>query len=251
MAEENFVPVGPGIERLAEECELLFPDARTVVLSSDSVENELQLVEKIKDIASGYIDIIIGTQIISKGHNFERITLVGVIDADVAIQGTDIRAAEKSFQSLLQVSGRAGRKKKKGEALLQTRYPENPVISAIVDGDEEKFWEAECESRQAAGVPPYGRMVSILISGPNEAELMEFGRLLVLKWNSMIDQKMVIFGPALAPIAKVRSRYRVRLLIKAKLNENTMQTTMQKWLNLFVLPKKIRMLIDVDPQSFY
>jgi primosomal protein N' (replication factor Y) len=153
--------VGPGVERLAEEVAETFPDARVAVLSSDLFGSARALKEQIEAIAKGDADIIIGTQLVAKGHNFPHLTLVGVIDADLGLQGSDLRAAERTFQLMRQVAGRAGRAETPGTALLQSYQPEHPVIRAILSGDEEGFWAAEAAERRAAGVPPYGRMAGI------------------------------------------------------------------------------------------
>ena len=153
-AEDRLAPVGPGVERLAEETQALFPEARVAVLSSDLYGSARALKAKIEEIAGGGADIIIGTQLVAKGHNFPLLTLVGAIDADLGLQGSDLRAAERTFQLMRQVAGRAGRAEKPGLALLQTYQPEHPVIRAILSGDEEAFWRAEAREREAAGVPP-------------------------------------------------------------------------------------------------
>ncbi|MBE0554566.1 MAG: primosomal protein N', partial [Rhodobacteraceae bacterium] len=165
--------VGPGVERLAEEVTARFPEARLAVLSSDLFGSARALKEAITGIAGGGADIIIGTQIVAKGHNFPLLTLVGVIDADLGLQGSDLRAAERTFQLMRQVAGRAGRAERKGVALLQTHQPEHPVIRAILGGDEEAFWRAEAAERRAAGVPPYGRMVGIILSSPDVAQVFD------------------------------------------------------------------------------
>ncbi len=174
-AEDRLAPVGPGVERLAEEVTALFPDARVAVLSSDLYGSARALKEQIVAIAQGAADIIIGTQLVAKGHNFPLLTLVGVIDADLGLQGSDLRAAERTFQLMRQVAGRAGRTSNKGVALLQTYQPEHPVIRAILAGDEEGFWRAEAAERQAAGVPPYGRLAGIILSSPNVQEVFDLG----------------------------------------------------------------------------
>ena len=151
--EGRLAPVGPGVERLAEEAKALFPDAKIAVLSSDLFSSARSLKAAIAEIANGDIDIIIGTQLVAKGHNFPNLTLVGVIDADLGLQGSDLRAAERTFQLMRQVAGRAGRSEKPGAAYLQTYQPEHPVIRAILGGEEEAFWNAEAAERLAAQVP--------------------------------------------------------------------------------------------------
>ena len=243
-------PVGPGVEKLAEECVLLFPDAKIEILSSDSIGNVSNLQEKFSRLASGDIDIIIGTQLVSKGHNFPDLTLVGVIDADLGLQGSDLRAAEKTFQSLRQVSGRAGRYKKAGRALIQTYSPDHPVILALTEGNDEVFWSLEAEARRKAQAPPFGRMVALVLSGSSEKLLFDLGNRLVRAWLNLYQGDAKIFGPALAPVGKIRKKYRVRLLIKCS-KDNNIQSKIQKWLFRVTVPRSIKILIDVDPQNFF
>ena len=247
--EGKLAPVGPGVERLAEEVAERFPTARCAVLSSDLFGSARALKEAIADIAAGGADIIIGTQIVAKGHNFPRLTLVGVIDADLGLQGSDLRAAEKTFQLMRQVAGRAGRAERPGVALLQTCQPEHPVIRAILGGDEEAFWRAEAASRQAAGVPPDGRMAGIILSGPEVAPLFEIGNALLQRQAPLARIGAQLFGPAPAPIARVRGRHRVRMLIKAEKGA-PLQGAIRAWLRGMKLPNAVRLAIDIDPQSF-
>jgi len=243
-------PVGPGVERLAEEVKEVFPDARLAVLSSDLFGSARALKEQIEVIAQGGADIIIGTQIVAKGHNFPLLTLVGVIDADLGLQGSDLRAAERTFQLMRQVAGRAGRAEKRGEALLQTFQPEHPVIRAILGGDEEGFWRAEAAERRAAGVPPYGRMAGIILSSPDVAQVFDFGAELARRDGPLRKIGAQVFGPAPAPIARVRGRHRVRLLVKAD-KTAPLQAALADWVAQFKLPNNLRLAIDIDPQSFY
>jgi primosomal protein N' (replication factor Y) len=248
--EGKLKAVGPGVEKVAEECHRLFPGARVGVLSSDSIENVSQLQEKFSKLVSGEIDIIVGTQLVSKGHNFPNITLVGVVDADLGLQGSDLRAAEKTFQSLRQVSGRAGRDKKPGKALLQTYSPEHPVIMAIVEGNDDAFWDLEASARRQAEVPPYGKLVALVLSGPNEKQLFDIGHKMVRIWTKSYAFETQIFGPALAPVAKIRNKFRVRLLIKCRKNKN-IQSVLREWIASASAPRSIRLTVDVDPQNFY
>ncbi|WP_420343382.1 primosomal protein N' [Paenirhodobacter sp.] len=247
--EGKLAPVGPGVERLAEEVKERFPGARVSVLSSDLFGSARALKEAIVDIAGGGADIIIGTQIVAKGHNFPRLTLVGVIDADLGLQGSDLRAAERTFQLMRQVAGRAGRAERPGVALLQTFQPEHPVIRAILGGDEEAFWRAEAEARRAAGVPPFGRMAGIILSGPEVAPLFEIGNELARRAQPLAKVGAQLFGPAPAPIARVRGRHRVRLLIKAD-KAAPLQPAIRAWVRRVKLPNSVRLAIDIDPQSF-
>ncbi|KFE35782.1 primosomal protein N' [Thioclava atlantica] len=247
--EGKLAPVGPGVERLAEEVTERFPQARVAVLSSDLFGSARALKEKIAEIAQGEADIIIGTQIVAKGHNFPRLTLVGVIDADLGLQGSDLRAAEKTFQLMRQVAGRAGRAEEKGVALLQTYQPEHPVIRAILGGDEEAFWAQEAAARAAQGVPPYGRMAGIILSGPDLQPLFEIGNGLARNDAALRRIGAQVFGPAPAPIARVRGRHRVRMLVKAEKGA-PLQAALQGWLKGLRLPANTRLAVDIDPQSF-
>ncbi|RWR50533.1 primosomal protein N' [Sinirhodobacter ferrireducens] len=247
--EGKLAPVGPGVERLAEEVAERFPTARLSVLSSDLFGSARALKEAIADIAAGGADIIIGTQIVAKGHNFPRLTLVGVIDADLGLQGSDLRAAEHTFQLMRQVAGRAGRADKPGLALLQTCQPEHPVIRAILGGDEEAFWRAEAAARRAQGVPPFGRMAGIILSGPEVAPLFEIGNALARAPAPLARIGAQVFGPAPAPIARVRGRHRVRMLVKAEKGA-PLQDALRAWLRQVKLPAQVRLAIDIDPQSF-
>ncbi len=246
----RLAPVGPGVERLAEEVQMLFPDAKTSVLSSDVFGSARALKAEIERIADGDADIIIGTQIVAKGHNFPHLTLVGVIDADLGLQGSDLRAAERTFQLMRQVAGRAGRAEKPGTALLQTYQPAHPVIGAILSGDEEDFWKAEAAERKAAGVPPYGRMAGIVLSSTDVQEVFDIGRLLASKREPLSRIGAQVFGPAAAPIARIRGRHRVRLLVKAD-KAAPLQEALAAWVAQVKLPNNLRLSIDIDPQTFY
>ncbi|WP_333714032.1 primosomal protein N' [Yoonia sp.] len=242
--------VGPGVERMGEEVAALFPDARIAVLSSDLFGSARALKAHIAEIAAGGADIIIGTQLVAKGHNFPQLTLVGVIDADLGLQGSDLRAAERTFQLMQQVAGRAGRAETPGEALLQTYQPDHPVIRAILAGDAEGFWSAEAAERRAAGVPPYGRMAGIILSSPNVQEVFDLGGEMARRDAPLRKIGAQVFGPAPAPIARVRGRHRVRLLVKADKGV-PLQAALAEWVGQFRLPANLRLAIDIDPQSFY
>jgi len=249
-AEGRLAPVGPGVERLAEETAEVFPDARIAVLSSDLFGSARALKEKIELIAEGGADIIIGTQLVAKGHNFPHLTLVGVIDADLGLQGSDLRAAERTFQLMRQVSGRAGRTEKQGVALLQTYQPEHPVIRAILSGDEEGFWRAEAREREAAGVPPYGRLAGIVLSSPDVQQVFDLAGEMARQDAPLRAINAQVYGPAPAPIARIRGRHRVRLLVKCEKGA-PLQKALSEWVAQFKLPNAIRLSIDIDPQSFY
>lgn len=249
-AEGKLAAVGPGVERLAEEVAAKFPTARLAVLSSDLFASARALKEQIVTIAAGGADIIIGTQIVAKGHNFPNLTLVGVIDADLGLHGSDLRAAERTFQLMRQVAGRAGRAEKAGVALLQTFQPEHPVIHAILGGDENAFWAAEAAGRRAAGTPPYGRLAGVILSSTDIGALMDFASDIARRDGPLRAIGAQLYGPAPAPVARVRGRHRVRLLIKSE-KTVALQPAILAWLAQFKIPNHVRLSVDIDPQSFY
>ena len=249
--EGKLAPVGPGVERLAEEVSHLFPEARTAILSSDLFGSARALKAEIQDIAGGGADIIIGTQIVAKGHNFPKLTLVGVIDADLGLHGSDLRASERTFQLMRQVAGRAGRvAEAKGEALLQSFQPEHPVLQAILTGEDEAFWEAEAAARQSAGMPPFGRLAGVVLTGPDQDVVMQIGQTLARNSGPIAQIGAQVFGPALAPIARIRGQFRVRLLVKAE-KTAPLQLALARWVGQVKRPPNVRLTLDIDPQSFY
>jgi primosomal protein N' (replication factor Y) len=249
-AEDKLAPVGPGVERLGEEATALWPDARIATLSSDMYGSARALKAEIAGIAQGTADIIIGTQLVAKGHNFPKLTLVGVIDADLGLMGSDLRAAERTFQLMRQVAGRAGRAEAPGTALLQTYQPDHPVIRSILAGDEEGFWKAEAAERKQAGMPPYGRLAGIILSGPDMAAVFDAGNQLARNDRALRDVGAQVYGPAPAPIARVRGRHRVRLLVKADKGV-ALQRALSIWVSQIRLKGDLRLAVDIDPQSFY
>nr|WP_246175915.1 primosomal protein N' [Roseovarius bejariae] len=249
-AEDRLAAVGPGVERLSEEAQAIFPEAKIATLSSDMFGSARALKAQIAEIAEGDTDIVIGTQLVAKGHNFPRLTLVGVIDADLGLQGSDLRAAERTFQLMRQVAGRAGRSEARGTALLQTFQPEHPVIRAILSGDEEGFWQAEAAGRREAGVPPYGRMAGIILSSTDAQEVFDFATELARRDGPVRAVGAQVFGPAPAPIARIRGRHRVRLLVKAPKGV-ALQAAVAQWVGQLKPPTNLRLAVDIDPQSFY
>jgi primosomal protein N' (replication factor Y) len=249
-AEDRLAPIGPGVERLAEEAAALFPDARIATLSSDMFGSARALKEQIALIADGGADIIIGTQLVAKGHNFPLLTLVGVIDADLGLQGSDLRAAERTFQLMRQVAGRAGRADKPGTAMLQTFQPDHPVIRAILSGDEEGFWRAEADARRHAGVPPFGRMAGIILSATDAQDAFDLGTWLARNDAPLRAIGAEVYGPAAAPIARIRGRHRVRLLVKAPKGV-ALQPALAQWVSGVRASNNLRLSVDIDPQSFY
>jgi primosomal protein N' (replication factor Y) len=242
--------VGPGVERLQEEVAARFPEARVAVLSSDLFGTARAVKDAVREIAEGGCDIIIGTQIVAKGHNFPLLTLVGVIDADLSLFGADLRAAERTFQLMRQVAGRAGRTAERpGEAWLQTHQPDHPVIRAILAGDEEGFWRAEAAERRVAGMPPFGRLAGVILSSEDLGLVFDVAGALALADGPLREAGAQVFGPAPAPIARVRGRHRVRLLVKAD-KAVPLQSAIATWLRQVRLPPAVRLAVDIDPQNF-
>ncbi len=246
---DSIVACGPGVERIAEEVTERFPEARVALLSSDLIPSLTEMREVIKRIESGEIDIIIGTQIVAKGHHFPDLATVGVIDGDLGLaQGADPRAGERTFQLLHQVTGRAGRMQTKGAAYIQTYMPEHPVMDAIVRGDREAFIEREIRIRQLAMLPPFGRLVSLIVSARHK-ELAETAARDIAR-RAPAARRIEVLGPAEAPIAIIRGRYRWRLLLKAP-RELDVQAYLRAW--MAALPEikgDLRLTVDIDPYSF-
>jgi primosomal protein N' (replication factor Y) len=246
--EDSLVPIGPGIERVAEEAAARFPDARTVILSSDMGSN-IQLKERFSEIEKGEYDLVIGTQLVAKGHNFEKLTLVGVLDADLGLAHGDPRAAEKTFQILTQVTGRAGRAAKAGRAFLQTYHPTHPVMEAMVKQDREAFYAHELIEREDGGLPPFGRLAALIISASEHDDAMNFARRLLSAAPQA--EGLRLFGPADAPVAMVRGRHRVRLLAQSP-KDFDLSGYVRFWLNSAERPRgNLRIQVDIDPMSFY
>ncbi len=253
-AVDSLVACGPGVERLAENVVSLFPDARTLLLSSDFQGGPAKLRDEFAAVAAGEIDIVIGTQLVAKGHHFPQLTLVGVIDADVGLANGDPRAAERTFQVLQQVTGRAGRGETPGLGLIQTYQPGHPVIQALLSGDTERFYASEIEARQAAELPPFGRLAAVIVSGTDrqaaEAHARALARAAVAQSATVGPGTLLVLGPAEAPIAMVRGRYRYRLLIKTARGID-LQGLLREMLKAAPPPRgNVAVHIDVDPQSF-
>ena len=247
-AEESLAAIGPGVERLQEEAANLFPDARTMVLSSDLITDIETMRSELNEIAEGRVDIIIGTQLVAKGHNFPRLNLVGVVDADLGLGNGDPRAAERTFQLLNQVIGRAGREQGRGVGYLQTHQPEHPVMKALVACDREAFYASEIEARERAMYPPFGRLASLIISAGDRPTAEGFARKLASV--APVDERVQVLGPAEAPLAVIKGRYRFRILVKAARNID-LSAYMRGWLAAGPRPKgNLKLEADIDPQSF-
>jgi primosomal protein N' (replication factor Y) len=247
-AEHSLVPCGPGVERIAEEVAERFPDARRVLLSSDLTPSVSDLRETLREIEEREVDVIIGTQLVAKGHHFPGLALVGVVDADLGLAHADPRAAERTFQLLSQVTGRAGRDAIEGRGLIQTYMPEHPVIQALVSEDRDTFLAREIEERRAATLPPFGRLASLLVTGSARDAVESYARSVALA--APAAKKIQVLGPAEAPLSVIRGRYRFRLLVKAP-READLQAYLRLWLKEAPKPKgDIRLSVDVDPYSF-
>ncbi|WP_332811951.1 primosomal protein N' [Sphingomonas sp.] len=245
--EDSLVACGPGVERIADEVAALFPEARSIIVTSDTIWSPAKAAEFVGRMERGEVDIVIGTQLVTKGYHFPNLTLVGVVDADLGLSGGDLRAAERSFQQIMQVAGRAGRGEKPGRVLVQTHEPAAPVISALVSGDAEGFYEAETQARREAAMPPFGRLAGIIISSEDLAEAAETARLIGRTAPQV--EGMAVFGPAPAPLAMLRGRHRQRLLVHAARSLDV-QDVIREWLGALEWPRGVRVAVDVDPYSF-
>jgi primosomal protein N' (replication factor Y) len=260
-AIDTLAACGPGVERLAEEVAGYFPESRIIVLSSDMPGGTERLRHQFAEIAEGKADIVIGTQLIAKGHDFKRVALVGVVDGDIGLAGSDPRANERTFQLLSQVAGRAGRGETSGRALIQTYDPESPVMSAMLSGDAERFYESEIAARRAAGMPPFGRLASLIVSSARAEEALAHARALVQAAHRLIGKEKgleapfskgapMVLGPAEAPIAVIRGRHRFRILVKASRGAD-LQAFLRAMIAEAGKPRGgTRLVVDVDPQSF-
>ncbi|WCT75153.1 primosomal protein N' [Sphingomonas naphthae] len=245
--EDSLVACGPGVERIADEVAALFPDAATAIVTSDTLWSPAKAAEFVGKMEAREIDIVIGTQLVTKGYHFPNLTLVGVIDSDLGLSGGDLRAAERSFQQIAQVAGRAGRGEKPGHVFVQTRETKAPVIEALVSGDAASFYAAETESRRHAGAPPFGRYAGIIVSSEQLDEAVTTAR--AIGRSAPRVEGMEVYGPAPAPLAMLRGRHRQRLLVHAR-RALDVQDVIRKWLGGLEWPRGVRVAVDVDPYSF-
>jgi primosomal protein N' (replication factor Y) len=245
--EDSLVPCGPGVERIADEVHALLPAARTAIVTSDTIWSPLKAAEFVGRMEAGDIDIVVGTQLVTKGYHFPNLTLVGVVDADLGLTGGDLRAAERTFQQIMQVSGRAGRGDKPGRVLIQTHEPSAPVIDALVRGDREGFYEAETDARREAAMPPFGRLAGIIVSSEDLREATATAQAIGRAAPQV--ENMAVFGPAPAPLAMLRGRHRQRLLVHAARSLDV-QDVIRDWLAKVERPRGVRVAVDVDPYSF-
>lgn len=246
-AKGTLTSIGPGVERIEEEIKERLPQAKQLLITSDTLKNSKDATSTINTIINQEIDIIIGTQILAKGLHFPKLTLVGAIDTDIGLSGGDLRASEKTYQLLHQVSGRAGREKEKGHVYLQSYYPENRIIQALASQKRESFLSLEIESRKNANMPPYTTLTGLILSGFNQKKVENLARAIVRK--APVNERIRVLGPAPAPLFKIRNRYRYRILIRSEKTIN-----IQKWIKQLVtkthIPASIKLKIDVDPYNF-
>ena len=247
QSEDSLASVGPGVERIAEEAQAAFPHARVEVLSSDTAGNPVELAERMRRMERGEIDILVGTQMVVKGHNFPRLTFVGVVDGDLGLAGGDPRAGERTYQTLVQVAGRAGRADKPGRALIQTHQPEHEALVALAAGDRDLFIGVELAMRDMLGLPPFGKLAAVIFWGPDAAKVDALAKKFL---NAAPRAEGIeILGPSEAPIGRLRGLYRRRLFIRADANVN-LSKYMQAWRAKVRPPSKYKIQIDIDPQSF-
>jgi primosomal protein N' (replication factor Y) len=248
-AEDKLAACGPGVERIAEEVATRFPEARLRVLSSDMQGGLARLRQDLRDIREGLVDIIIGTQLVAKGHHFPGLTLVGVVDGDIGLGPVDPRANERMFQLLGQVTGRAGRADRPGRALIQTHNPDHPVLQALLARDAQRFYVQELVQRQAGFLPPFARLASLIIAAPTQKAAFDYARAMMQALPGG-RQSIDVLGPAEAPLAILRGQHRVRFLLRGP-KGRSLNHFLKNWLAR-IRPAKggIKLTIDMDPQSF-
>ena len=255
--EKSFIAYGQGVERIAEEIKTLFPQARLAVMTSDVIDSPAKAEVLVNAMTDREIDILVGTQMIAKGHHFASLALVGVIDADMGLAGGDLRAGERAYQLLHQVSGRAGRETTRGTVYLQSYLPEHPVMQALKAGDRDRYMELEAGMREDALMPPYGKLAAVIVEGQHEKEASDFARLLLQHLPGHGGSALIsgsgndplVLGPAPAPLYRLRGRYRFRLLVKAP-RAFALQEWFSAWLSGLKVPASIKMKIDMEPYSF-
>jgi len=246
-SENNFAACGPGVERLAEEVAERFPEMRYLVAASDTVTTPNQAGEMVAKVENQEIDILIGTQMVAKGYHFPMLTLVGVVDADLGLSGGDLRASERTYQLLYQVAGRAGRAEKPGTVMLQTFMPDHPVMKALKSGLRDRFLQTEADARKGAGMPPYGRLAALIVSGEDEVLVDDTAN--ALGRNAPHGKAILALGPAPAPLSMIRGKHRRRLLLKTD-KSMPIQAIIKDWLAKTSLHRAVRVQVDIDPYSF-
>ena len=246
-SEDGLTACGPGVERIAEEVSKRFPDAKIAVISSDITSSLKEVSEVFDKMEKGEVNILVGTQILAKGHHFPSLTLVGIVDADLGLMGSDLRATERTYQLLSQVSGRAGRAEKKGTVYIQTLYPDNAVLQALIHNDRSRFLDLEKQSRKILRMPPFGKLAAIIVSGANQNVTEKTA--ILLGQTAPNNDYISTLGPAPAPIYMLRNKYRYRLLLKTSKNIK-IQEVIKEWLRKVQAPSNVRIEVDVDPYSF-
>ena len=245
--QDSLISCGPGVERIFEEIVQTFPNARVQMVTSDTMTSPKAFDELCQSLENHSVDILIGTQMLAKGHHFPDLTLVGIVDADFGLAGGDLRASERTFQLLQQVAGRAGRSDKKGKVLLQTYSPQNNVIQALLTGDRPLFMESEIAARQMLSMPPFGRLASLIISGKNELATLKIAKSLAR--HAPIIQGVEFLGPVSAPIFQLRGKYRYRILVKSP-KQTPLSRILKEWLDKFTPPPSVTIRVDIDPYTF-
>jgi len=243
--EKSYIPFGPGVERIFEELQRKLPKARIEIASSDTFSSDKNANQIICKILSNDIDIIIGTQILAKGHHFPNITLVGIVDGDLGLQGADLRSAERTYQLINQVAGRAGRSDKPGEILIQTFKSEHPFFETLKKDPSANFMEMEVANRKKMKLPPFTKFASIIISGTNR----ELTEKIAKKLRSTCPKNIYIFGPAPAPMFVLRGRVRWRILLKS-FDKKALNTEISSWITSVNVPKNVKIQVDIDPVTF-
>lgn len=246
-AEDSLAACGPGVERLEEEVAEIFPQVRRLVMTSDTLINSEHAMNHIARIARGSVDVVIGTQVITKGHHFPKLTLVGVVDADLGLKGGDVRAAERTYQQLEQVAGRAGRERRQGRVMIQTYMPEEPVMAALLRADKEAFIRQDLEQRKLYVMPPFGRLAAILVTGDSPTPVEDVARTLARTFPATAGVELL--GPAPAPLARLKGRFRYRLLLKTS-REQVLQPLIRRWLGAAKISSRVTVKVDIDPYNF-
>lgn len=244
---DTMVACGPGVERIAEEVRAAMPDARIEIMTSDTMRGPDAAQRLVRAVEDKEIDILIGTQMVAKGHHFPNLTLVGIVDADLGLAGGDLRAAERTYQVLQQVAGRAGRAERPGRVMIQTFQPEHPVMQALATGERDRFMELEADARQAGGWPPFGRLAAIIVSSRDPGLADTLAR--DLARCAPNSPEVRVLGPAPAPLSLLRGQHRRRLLLKTG-RDQPLQTIVRDWLSAVKVPSKARVRVDIDPYSF-
>ncbi len=246
-SKDTIVPSGRGIERVDEEIARVFPEMKRMIFSSDYLNNPIDILSALEKIKNNEIDLIIGTQLVSKGYNFPNLTYVGVLDGDFGLELSDIRSAERTYQILNQVAGRAGRMKEDSVVKILTHMPDHPIIQSITNNQKEDFYNTELAIRKSAGMPPFSRLASIIVSSSDKSLLLDYVRRLDELKNTPKD--IDVFGPIEAPLSKLRKKYRMRFLIRSPKNSH-IQFYIERWLKTLKINPKIKVVVDVDPYNF-